>query len=317
MKNLVSVIVPAYNIEKYITKCIDSITSQTYRNLEIIIVNDGSNDKTGNIIKEKAEEDKRIKYIVQKNTGLSASRNKGIKDAKGDYIVFIDGDDAIEKTFIEKLVLIIEKEKSDIAVCSFNTISSEEKTTERSYDKTTSGEEAVIQLLTKQDNIDIVAWNKLYKKELFLKNKIFYPEGEIHEDTLTTYKLYSKAKKVTYIKEPLYNYFKRFGSITSSVKLETSLNYKLRASKDAQEYFKSNNKLKDAAEIAELLSHYSFIDAMLTKKIPYDKEHIEWIRNNKGHLFKNQFLTKKLRLYIQMTSLNNAFLYRIYRKITL
>ncbi len=317
MDPLVSIIIPAYNIEKYIGKCINSVLEQTYKNIEIIVVNDGSTDRTKAIIKEKAKADKRIRIINQKNAGLSAARNIGIKNAKGDYIVFIDGDDFVENNFLEKLIEKTRTDKSDIVVCSFKTIQNNNETIEKGYNKTATGEEATIQLLLKQDNLDVVTWNKIYKKNLFLDNNIFFPNGEIHEDSLTTYKLYSKAKKVSYIKEPLYLYYKRSGSITTSTKLETSINYKLRASQEAQEYFKNNKQLKEAAEIAELLARYSFIDAMLEKKIPYDEKHNKWIKNNRKRLFKNPFLSKKLKFYIKMLNSQNSFLYKLFRRITL
>ena len=315
MKSLVSIIVPAYNIKQYIAKCIDSIVSQTYKNLEIIIINDGSSDKTGDIITKKAKKDKRIKYFIQKNIGLSASRNKGIKKAKGKYIAFVDGDDLIGEEYIEKLVSSIEKEESDIAVCSFNTIRNKQITTERGCNKTIPGNEAVIQLLTKQNNLDIVAWNKLYRKDLFLKNQIFYPVGEIHEDTLTTYKLYAKAKKVAYIKDNLYYYYKHNNSITASTERIKSLGYKLRAAREATLLFSEDKDLSVAAEVAELLAYFSLIDAMLKQEIPYKNQYFEWIKDNKRRLEKNYLLSKKLRIYIKMVNKKDSWLYKLYRKI--
>ncbi len=317
MNDLVSIIIPAYNVEKYVEKCINSVVNQTYERLEIIVINDGSTDNTKKILEQKAKKDKRIKIISQHNRGLSAARNTGIKSAKGEYIAFIDGDDIIEPNFIESNILNIKQHKSDISVCGFTTITASNKKTGCNYEKTINGTNATIQLLTRQENVDIIACNKLYKKNLFVGNNIFYPENEIHEDTLTTYKLYSKAEKVSYIKPPLYNYYKRSGSITTSTKLAKSLGYKLRAAEEAKRYFSDSKSLSDAAEIAELLAYYSLIDAMLAKKIPYEEEYFKWIKDNKKSLSQNQFLTKKLKIYLLMTGTKRSFFYRIFRKITL
>lgn len=316
-ESLITVIVPSYNVEKYIKKCLESIINQTYQNLEIIVVNDGSSDDTLETIENITKLDKRINIINQENKGLSAARNIGIKKATGEYIILVDGDDSVEKNFIASLVEGVKKENSDIAVCGFNTVWKERTICEHSINKTISGEEAAIQLLTRQENLDIVAWNKIYRRSIFVDNGILYPEGEIHEDNLTTYKIYAKARKVSYIKDPLYNYYKRTNSITMSTKLEKSLKYKLRAAKEAQAYFVKNKKLKDAAEIAEFLTYYSFIDAMLAKKIPYEEAHFKWIKENKERLLQNQFLTKKLKIYLLMTDTKKSLPYKIFRKITL
>lgn len=315
---LVSIIVPAYNVEKYIQKCLNSIVNQTYVYLEIIIIDDGSSDDTPNIIKKNANLDHRIKFIQQKNQGVSAARNKGIKNATGKYLVQIDSDDVVEKEFIEKLVKCIEKGNSDIVVCGFKTVWPLQTAASRCDKKTISGPDAVRQLLIKQDNLDIVPWNKMYKTSLFTNNNnILYPVGDIHEDTLTTYKIYARAKKITYIDDLLYLYFKRRGSITTSTELKNSLDYKLRAAKEAQIYFAKNKELKDAAEIAELLAYYSFIDAMLAKKIPYKDKYFKWIKDNRERLLRNSFLTKKLKTYLLMTNTKKSMPYRLFRKITL
>ena len=121
-EKLVSVIIPAYNIEDYIGRCLDSIISQTYKNLEIIVVDDGSRDHTGEILDNYAKKDRRIKVIHKENGGVSSARNKGIEAAEGDYIGFIDGDDLIESEMYKTLVDLLEEENADIAHCGYQMV---------------------------------------------------------------------------------------------------------------------------------------------------------------------------------------------------
>ena len=121
-EKLVSVIIPAYNIEDYIGRCLDSIISQTYKNLEIIVVDDGSRDYTGEILDNYAKKDRRIKVIHKENGGVSSARNKGIEAAEGDYIGFIDGDDLIEPGMYKTLVDLLEEENADIAHCGYQMV---------------------------------------------------------------------------------------------------------------------------------------------------------------------------------------------------
>ena len=121
-EKLVSVIIPAYNIEDYIGRCLDSIISQTYKNLEIIVVDDGSRDYTGEILDNYAKKDRRIKVIHKENGGVSSARNKGIEAAEGDYIGFIDGDDLIEPEMYKTLVDLLEEENADIAHCGYQMV---------------------------------------------------------------------------------------------------------------------------------------------------------------------------------------------------
>jgi exopolysaccharide biosynthesis predicted pyruvyltransferase EpsI/GT2 family glycosyltransferase len=220
-KGLISVIVPVYNVEKYISKCIDSIINQSYKNLEIILVDDGSKDNSGVICDNYALKDKRIKVIHKKNGGLSSARNCGIDAANGDYFGFVDSDDWIDKDMYYSLLDSLIKNESDIAICGYYEYCNNKVrfhsccVGETIYDN----KEAMAKLI--QDNtFGNFAVNKLYKKQLF--KEIRYPVGMNMEDLGTTYKLFSEAKRISVIESPMYYYFvKREGSILTNISLKT------------------------------------------------------------------------------------------------
>ena len=319
----VSVIVAAYNVSKYLPKCLDSISAQTYTNLEIIVVDDGSTDTTSRICDIYEKKESRATVIHQKNQGLSAARNNGLKEATSDYVVFVDGDDYLGLEFIECMVIGVTKDSADICVCGFSSVSEEEfrkKETpiihdaEVPADEVLSGEEATKRLLTEQENYQVVAWNKIYKRELF--KRIRYPETKKYEDTLTTYKLLHKANRVSFISEILYFYTQRKDSIMGKNELDERLTAKLVAAKEAKEYFKKNEYLENAAKIFELLAHYQFIDNIITKRSKAKlAEHLKWIKDNRAELLGNPLMTKKLKTYIKMSTRLNGTGYKLFRKV--
>lgn len=218
MEELISVIVPIYNVEKYLNKCIESIINQSYSNLEIILVDDGSKDSSGIMCDSYILKDKRIKVIHKENGGLSDARNVGLDKAKGEYIVFIDSDDWIDEKMIEILYNIIKKNNSDISICDYFLAYNEEIQTQKEDIEiiNLSNIEALKTIYDKDLGVCmIVAWNKLYKRNLF-KDDIRYPYGKIHEDEFTTYKLLYKAKKISYTNQKMYYYRQRKNSITST-----------------------------------------------------------------------------------------------------
>lgn len=211
MKDLISIIVPIYNVGRYLEQCLISILEQTYRNLEIILIDDGSTDTSGAICDSYQKNDDRIKVIHQKNGGLSRARNVGIKLAQGTYLAFVDSDDWIEKDYIEKMYEACKSKEADICVCNFEKVWHNKNKSipikAKVYD------ENVMSIMFGQDCTAMtVAWNKLYKKELW-KEIVFTP-GKIHEDESTTYKVFYKAKRIVVINEILYHYRMLETSIT-------------------------------------------------------------------------------------------------------
>lgn len=216
---LISVIIPIYNVENELSRCLDSVINQTYVNLEIILVNDGSTDNSELICYKYLEEDNRIVYIKQKNHGLSYARNKGISVAKANYYVFIDSDDYVNVNFIKELYLTLTNNEADIAVCGFEKVYEENHDILKKQNGVICSYEGINKYYNVYNEFDMfttVAWNKIYKKEIF-KN-IKYPISKIHEDEFVVLKLLENANRVSYSSCNYYYYYQRTNSITGSYK---------------------------------------------------------------------------------------------------
>lgn len=214
----VSVIVPIYNVERYLQSCIDSIFNQTYPYMEIILVDDGSPDLCGEICDKNAMLDDRIRVIHQENEGLSSARNAGLDLAAGEYIVFVDADDTIHAQFIEILLDLCEREHCDIAQCDFLVVSEDSVRLPLNPQQSLSiysGKQALSRMCMGNDNVKyLVPWNKIYRQSLF--QGIRYPVGRIHEDEFVTHKILWEARKVAVTNQYLYYYLKRSDSIMGS-----------------------------------------------------------------------------------------------------
>lgn len=218
-QKLISVIVPIYNVEKYLSKCIDSILNQTYINIEILLIDDGSTDNCGSICEKYKIKDSRIKVIHKANGGLSNARNYGLDNSKGSYICFVDSDDYLEPTYLEELKNNIDYYESDISICNFN-YHNYNRITTSSYkilSFCSEGKEKYVNLQNEFGGLTVIAWNKLYKREIF--NNIRYPDGKIFEDSYIICDLLDNAQKISYILKPLYNYVCRKESIANSFTL--------------------------------------------------------------------------------------------------
>lgn len=214
-----TIVLPVYNVEKYLSKCIDSIIEQTYDDFELIIINDGSTDNSLIIAEEYARNDTRIRIISQENSGLSAARNKGIAVANGDYISFVDSDDTIDLGMYERMMYEIFNNQSDVVVCGHRVLSENREIISevKHGNHILTGCEATKMIL--DDSIlPSFAWGKVYKRTLF--SNILFPCGRIYEDIATTYKLFDIAEKVIIIDEAFYNYFRRTNSICLSPGVE-------------------------------------------------------------------------------------------------
>ena len=202
----VSIIVPIYNVEKYLCRCLDSILDQTFTDYELILVDDGSTDSSGELAEGFGSRDSRISIYHKKNGGLSDARNYGIERAGGEYLCFIDSDDWVEKNYLGELVRLIEEYEADIAICGFKRNSGDEDIIQPQDPAviSESGTEAIDNLYGSHYTEYVVAWNKLYKKEIF--DGIRYTEGMIHEDEAICGEVYCRARKVVRTDKVLYNY---------------------------------------------------------------------------------------------------------------
>lgn len=220
MTDLISVIVPIYKVEAYLDKCVESIVNQTYRNLEIILVDDGSPDKCPEMCDTWAKKDSRIKVIHKPNGGLSDARNAGMEIASGEYIAFVDSDDFVDKHYAEFLHKAIIENKVKMSACDYILFYEQDSVAEDIYFGNvcvSSSEEAIGDILNNR-KVRAVAWNKMYHKDL-LKNEHF-PVGKFHEDEFFTYRIIHKAENLAYVESKLYYYLQRQGSIMSSFNIK-------------------------------------------------------------------------------------------------
>ena len=222
----ISVIVPVYNVENYLVKCLDSIINQTLTDIEIICVNDGSTDTSRQILETYKRKDSRIKIIDKQNGGLSSARNAGFKHATGEYISYIDSDDWVDITMLEKLYKNIKKHDGEIAICAVHQYDDTKKElcepqsyfSLETFDKTFD-DKTFTYMDTKEflNDVCVMAWNKLYKKSFLDKCEATFPEGLIFEDGPFFFSIFFKAKKVSIIRDFLYYYrINRQGSIVQS-----------------------------------------------------------------------------------------------------
>ncbi len=237
--DLISVVVPVYNVSEYLCACIDSILCQTYQNLEIILVDDGSVDNCPQLCDEYALKDRRVKAIHQKNGGLSAARNKGYEVSSGRYIAFVDADDMVDSKYIEKLYRLLIKSNAQIAACAY-TRTLKEMVPEANAKKYILTSKKMLQNWHgKLKAIETVSWNKLYDRQIFRKLETvqLFPEGRIHEDVYTSHLFVNCAETIAVTTEKLYYYRPRKHSISTTYTNE-AVKADLDAQKERLQFFK-------------------------------------------------------------------------------
>lgn len=212
-KPLISIVVPVFNVEAYVERCMISLISQSYENIEIIMVDDGSTDQSGKICDKYKEKDTRVKVIHKSNGGLSDARNIGIEQASGKYLSFVDSDDWVAKDYIAEMYQIMNQTGCDIVCCRFQRISKEENTKSKTDEvcKVYFKEEAIKQLL--YQNISTSVHGKLYKTDLW--SDVKFPVGKLYEDVETLYFIFNKCVKVSCTPRILYFYYIRNDSIVN------------------------------------------------------------------------------------------------------
>ncbi len=307
LKNIkISVIIPVYNVEKYIEQCLESVLNQTLKDIEIIVINDGSTDSSLKKI-EKYKNDKKIIIIDKKNEGVSKTRNIGLQKANGKYVYFIDSDDYLESDVVlEKLYIKSEEENLDILNFDYYEVHKDEK----KYIKNLKAEKLIkneiIKSLLNGKEWGII-WNKLIKKDLFLKNKILFPENIFfREDLITVIKLIYFSKRMGKINEAFYNYIQHEKQTIKNFDKKRILMNDYNFILELKSFFESENQLKKYSDAIEkiqvdlycntfrLKNRKLEIYKILSKKLT--KENIKMIYNSK--YFKEKNLSKKIRFII-------------------
>jgi len=233
----ISVIVPIYKVEPYLRKCLDSIVNQTYRNLEIILVDDGSPDNCGKICDEYTQKDLRIQVIHKENGGLSSARNIAIDKADGDYLAFVDSDDWLDTDMFEYLLSNVLSENADIGICGRYEEYENRFLTKGYPGRETLDKESALQILLRNDLIQNFVWDKLWKRELF--DNIRFPAGRTYEDLAVVHRLFERAEVILCLPEAKYHYLQRSDSIVGDVSLQNRFNHYISAKQRYNEMIKN------------------------------------------------------------------------------
>lgn len=282
MKNdLISVVIPVYNVVDYLDKCLSSVINQTYENLEIILVDDGSTDSSGKICDTYSKADSRIVSLHKSNGGLSDARNYGIERAHGKYITFIDSDDYIDLDCVEYLYNLIQKYQTLMSVCQHRVIFSNGKIEDYGSlsDECLNAHDALERMLY-HDVIDTSAWAKLYNRTLF--KDICYPKGKVFEDIGTTYKFFIESKNIAIGYKSKYNYIMRNSSISRNSFSPSKFDLLEMTDKMATDVLKCYPDLDGAVLRRRVYARFSTLNNMLDIS-SYQDERNEIIKFIKGH----------------------------------
>ena len=322
-QDLISIVIPVYNVEKYLERCLQSVVDQTYKDIEIILVDDGSTDESKIICDLYESNDSRIKVIHKENGGLSDARNAGIDIAKGKYISFIDSDDYVEKDYIKSMYDAIKKDNSDISV-SLHVIKYENGKTkfkfENQCDKIVNAKQA-LEMMLYDDGLDLSAWGKLYKTVFF--NNIKFPKGRIFEDAATTYKLMDKAEKISLVNQYLYNYMIRNNSISSGKFNEKKMDL-ISSTKEMSDFV--SQKYPDLQRACDRRLMYAYLSTITQlaksneqkKYCDLKKELMTYIKKNGRKVLADKNIPKRDRVAIILCKFGYPvfrFAWKIYEKM--
>ena len=296
-RDLISIVVPVYNVEKYLEKCINSIINQTYKNIEIILVDDGSTDDSGKLCDELKKKDNRIKVFHKKNGGLSDARNFGIEKASGKYIGFIDSDDFIKEDMYEILYNAIITTKADLSMCEVIDCYGEIVNVENThFDTFDLAPEEAIKKVMEAERVSVHAVSKLYKKSLF-DNDLKFEVGKTAEDAIIMVELFSNCKKIAYVTAKEYYYIHRENSITTK-KFNPNNGYDVIYAYN-KNYDIIKNKypmLLDVAKTRLCWAHFFVLDSMVKSNYKIDMKIVKYLRNNFLFIMKNKYFTKSRKI---------------------
>ena len=319
-KPLISVIVPVYKVEQYLVKCVNSIIAQTYSNIEIILVDDGSPDKSGELCDSLAKLDHRIRVIHKSNGGLSSARNAGIDIAKGEYIGFVDSDDFIEPYMYEKLLNLINGEKTKLAVCAVNYVFEDGKKRHKPLlgeNYTFDFKHAIIEMNTHRI-FDMGAWSKLYHRSLF--DNLRFPTGKLSEDYYIMFKILDRAQNISYLDVPCYNYLQRKNSITRNVRINHDHEY---AAREQMLYLdKKYPEMKVVSHTSYASAALTVFDFYIKNNVPCPKENLQHFREvvnqNKKYIEQADYLSTSKRIQFSLFLISPTLykiIFKTYRKI--
>lgn len=301
-KPLISVIVPAYNVEKFIGKCIDSILRQSFKDFEVLLIDDGAKDSTPEICDACAKKDSRIKVYHKENGGLSDARNYGIDRMQGKYVTFIDSDDYVDSGYFEYLYgLITQEEDIQIAICGKKSVREDENASPdpETFHEIITGERAVQKMLCGHDS-GHSAWGKLYSANLW--KTVRYPKGKIYEDYATTYRVMALVDKAAWGNAAMYFYVQHIESIMHQKCSRRSLSLVDIADEETEFIVKKWPALKQEALARKVTSELKCLQNILNAKNEefddYKQKIVEDVRRHKGELLASKKVALKTKIKI-------------------
>lgn len=321
MEELISVVIPIYKVELYLERCVQSVLKQTYCNLEIILVDDGSPDNCPEMCDVYAQQDSRIKVIHKENGGLSDARNVGIDIAKGKYITFIDSDDYVKETYVEYLYKLIKEFGCRMSIALHQVIYESGKIF--SWDTTkrlSMSAEKCMERILYHDILDISAWGKLYELSLF--KSVRYPKGKLFEDAGTTYKLIVQCDNIACGFESQYYYMIRSNSIVTGVFNINKLDMIEMTDQMASTLKKVYPNLEDAILRRQVYARFTTLRQLVESKERYydkEKELISYIKKNASMVMHNPKAPKRDKFAIVLACLGAEFFknsWKLYCKFT-
>lgn len=316
----ISIIVPVYNCEKYISNCINSILEQSFKDFELILVDDGSSDRSFEICESFAKKDSRVRAIHQPNSGVSRARNRGLDESKGEYIGFVDGDDCIDKEMYERLYKNLADNNADISICGIvNYFVKKDGTTEKVRQSQVDGfwifsrEQALKEALQSR-LYSVNPVNKLFKRELF--DKLRYPEGKISEDAFLIPVVISKAGKVVYDSKPMYYYLRRENSITTSNFSDRDWDVVEAYKNHLNMVSEKSPNLKKVAKFRYLWAYTYVIDKIMLSENSENylrdfKKAFDFIKKNILEIIFNPYFSLKRKIAVMVLLINK----KIYKKM--
>ena len=329
MKPLINIIVPVYGVEKYLNKCVDSILAQTYSNIRVILVDDGSPDDCPAICDRYSQMDKRVIVIHRKNAGQSAARNSGLTylmDADlsevGEYVAFIDSDDYVSNDYIEFLYNLIKENDADVAQCGHYIVFSEKRFVDKNRNHSTFvlDKKQAVESLCYNGIWDVTVWNKLYKLSVF--DHIRFPEGKLYEDTAVSYMIVDNAEKFVVNMEPKYYYIQRYTSTANGTSWK-EYKYQFIEAGDNLANWTVNKypDLSEAANVKRVFVRLSTLSQMVNSNY-YDPLRVQEMKNtimqHKKSVLKNTKASARDKLGVLALSIGWSFyktVWKIYYKV--
>lgn len=305
----ISVIVPVYNVEDLLSKCVDSILDQSFKDFELLLIDDGSKDKSGYICEEYAKKDPRISVYHKKNGGLSSARNYGVERALGNYITFIDSDDFIDKSMLEILYNNMIDNNVDLSITGVRDIYNGKSFIDADREKMLLNSEETLKLMLMGKKINVYAVSKLYKRSIF--EEIEYPVGKAYEDSYIIVDILKKCSTVFVDTIPQYNYYHRADSITT-------LSYSARDLDYIEAWTLNYDKIKDAFPNLDDLglrrvcfSYFFVLDKILLANKEHEttntKDIVNFLRQNSTFILNNPYFSRNRKFALRLLKINLKF----------